>query len=118
MTSTTALIVPNDNDKNLLLHDDKCDKYDYLTAVASGAIGGLVDIFLVGAPNDSILGRWTDKQVDNVVIKFAKRMGWNPKIGNESNVKSAIGFLEHGKNNGNPNEFQGFRVNYDQRYSS
>lgn len=118
MKSTTALIVPNKNDENLILHNDKCDKYDYMTAVACGVIGGLVDIFLVGSPSDSVLGRWTDKQVDNAVIKFAKHMGWNPRKGNESNVKSAIGFLEHGKNNDDPSAFQGFRVNYDQRKPS
>ena len=41
---------------------------------------------------------------DELVKKFAKVSGWKPKIDNENNVASAIGFLE-GK----------FRVNYDQR---
>ena len=27
----------------------------------------MIDIFFVGAPGDSTLGRWTDTQVDNVV---------------------------------------------------
>ena len=97
------LIVVNDENVNAV-YDQKCDKYDYLTAVGCGVIGGIIDIFLVGAPGDSILGKWTDKQVDNVVITFAKHMGWNPKQGNENNVKSAIGFLEREKG-----------VNYDQR---
>ena len=105
MFSTKSLIVPNDNDVGLILHKDKCDKYDYLTAVACGAIGGLVDIFLVGAPNDSILGRWTDKQVDNVVIKFANLLDPNHNI---SDKAKALDFLEKSEK---------FKINYDQRHS-
>ena len=34
------------NDRNLkpVFYNDKCDKYDYLSAVGCGAIAGLVDI--------------------------------------------------------------------------
>lgn len=91
----------------LLQKYDKCDKYDYLLAVACGAVGGLVDIFLVGVPKDSILGNWTDKQVDNAVKSFARMSGWNPRSGQEGNVSSAIGFLE-----------KKFQINYDQRYDN
>lgn len=104
MATTNSLIATNDRDVNLILHKDTCDKYDYLTAVACGAIGGIVDIFLVGAPGDSILGKWTDTQVDNTILAFAKKMGWKPRAGSEGNVKSAIGFFE-----------KKFKVNYDQR---
>ena len=40
------------NDRNLkpVFYNDKCDKYDYLSAVGCSAIAGLVDIFLVGSP--------------------------------------------------------------------
>lgn len=100
------LLVDSQENQTLLLKKDKCDKYDYLVAVACGAIGGMIDIFLVGAPKDSILGNWTDKQVDNAVRKYAKLMGWNPKEGNSQNTASAIGFLE-----------QKYKVNYDQRSS-
>lgn len=103
--------------RELLLKKDKCDKYDYLVAVACGALGGLIDIFLVGAPADSVLGAWTDEQTDHMVMAFARKIGWNPKTENSHNVKSAIGYLEHGKNNGKMGEFQGFRVNYDQSHS-
>ena len=68
-----ALIVPNADDIELLSKHDTCDKYDYLTAVACGAIGGMIDIFLVGAPGKSVLGKWTDQQVDNAVMAFAKK---------------------------------------------
>lgn len=97
-------LLVNSKENRELFYSDKCDKYDYLTAVACGAIGGLVDIFLVGAPGDSILGKWTDAQTDKVVVAFAKKMGWTPKVNKDGNVKSAIGFLE-----------RKFKVNYDQR---
>lgn len=91
----------------LLRKADKCDKYDYLAAVGCGAIGGLIDAFLVGSPKDSKLLKWTDKQVDKAVKEFAKISGWNPRDGQKDNIASAIGFLE-----------KKFKVNYDQRYSS
>ena len=91
-------------DKKLALASArKCDKYDYLLAVASGAIAGLVDIFLVGSPGDSVLGNWSDAQTDKVVMRFAQTCGWKEN----GSVASAIGFLE-----------KKFPVNYDQRYSS
>jgi hypothetical protein len=101
------LLVDSSENKALLQSQDKCDKYDYLIAVACGAIGGLIDIFLVGSPGDSPLGSWTDTQVDNAVKGFAKMSGWNPKEAQSGNFASAIGFLE-----------QKFKVNYDQRYNS
>ena len=68
-------------DKKLaLVNARKCDKYDYLIAVASGAVAGLVDIFLVGAPGDSVLGNWSDAQVDKAVMSFAKLSCLKQKI--------------------------------------
>lgn len=81
---------------------DKCDKYDFLTAIGTGALAGIIDIFLVGSPADSKLLNWTDNQVDNCVKSFAKTMGWN----SDNNVNNAIGYLE-----------KKFPVNYDQRHS-
>lgn len=96
----------NDKEIKSVFYEDKCDKYDYLIAVACGAIAGIVDIFLVGKPTDSYLGEWTDEQVDKVVMVFAKTCGWTPGIGKEKSAASAIGFLE-----------KKFPVNYDQRHS-
>ncbi len=93
-----------EGNKELLQTKDKCDKYDYIVSVACGAIGGMIDIFLVGAPGDSACCNWTDKQVDEVVMSFARKTGWNPKEKNANNVNSAIGFLE-----------RNYKVNYDQR---
>lgn len=42
-----ALMKETEQNKRALLREDKCDKYDYLAAVACGAVGGLVDIFLL-----------------------------------------------------------------------
>ena len=83
----------------------KCDKYDYLIAVGCGVAAGLMDIFLVGAPKESILGNWTDAQTDKMVMKVASITGWKGGE-NGKDVKSAIGFLENK-----------YRVNYDQRYT-
>lgn len=33
-------LVNNEDNQNLLKKKDKCDKYDYITAIACGAIGG------------------------------------------------------------------------------
>lgn len=99
-------LVKDDETRKLLQSNDKCDKYDYLISVACGAIGGMIDIFLVGSPGNSVLGKWTDTQVDNAVKGFAKMVGWNPRPEKADSVASAIGFLE-----------RKFKVNYDQRHS-
>lgn len=101
------LLENNIENRTLFQNNDKCDKYDYLTAVGCGAIGGLIDIFLVGIPEESILGDWTDSQTEKCVMDFAKKMGWNPTQGKENNVNSAINSLE-----------RKFKVNYDQRHSN
>lgn len=54
----------------------QCDIMDYALAAFCGTVGGLVDIFLVGDPSNSILGNWTDKKVDQVVEKISKQL-WN-----------------------------------------
>lgn len=81
----------------------KCDKYDYLIAAFSGIAAGVIDIFFVGAPGESRLGTWTDEKADQLVMKFAKMTGWNPREDKKGNVASAIGYLE-----------KKFPVNYDQ----
>lgn len=79
----------------------QCDAIDYSLAASSGALCGIIDIFLVGKP-DSTLGNITDKWFENRTCNFAKVCGWK---GNDKNpVQSAIGFLE-----------RYFNVPYDQR---
>lgn len=90
-----------------------CDRYDYLIAAFCGTAAGLIDSFFVGMPGDSKLGNWTDQQVDNIVVKFAKtvwhsdkNMGAQLKI-EPDGIAKAIGFLE-----------RRFKINYDARYAA
>lgn len=70
-----------------------CDRYDYSLAVLCGLISAVIDIF-VGMPGNSQLENWSDELVDNFVISFAQKLGWNPKNGNETSIDCAIGFLK------------------------
>lgn len=95
------------------MKQSNCDKYDYMIASFSGIITGLIDVFFVGAPGDSTLNQWTDKQVDNGIQKFANLV-WHHDKKNGANLRkepnntaSAIGFLE-----------RRFKVNYDARFKS
>lgn len=83
---------------------DKADRFDYLISIFSGSIAGLIDIFLVGKPN-SILDGWSDRQIDEFVMKFAGMNGWNPRPEQANNVASAIGFMERNALH---------KINYDQ----
>lgn len=84
-----------------------CNIYDLVAATACGAIGGLIDIFMVGAPGEGKpLEKWADNQIDEAVKKFAKLVGWSPRKGKEDSLSSAIGYLE-----------KTFMINYDQRHS-
>jgi len=84
--------------------DGDCDKYDYLASACCGTIAGVIGIFFVGLPGHSVVGNWTDSQVEDSVKKFARLTGWNPRQGNEENVRSAIGHLE-----------KKFKINYDMK---
>lgn len=85
-----------------------CDAADILAAVACGSIGGMIDVFLVGAPGDGKpLEKWSDEQVDQAVKRFAERCGWDSSDPDRNTVAHAIHHLE-GQ----------FKVNYDQRYGA
>ncbi len=79
-----------------------CDKTDYILAACSGAICGVMDIFFVGAPGESSLGKITDLWFENRTKDFAKLCGWNNK--SNDSISSAIRFLE-----------KEFKIPYDQR---
>jgi hypothetical protein len=80
----------------------ECDKLDYALAVGSGALCGIIDIFLVGKPGESPLGDITDKWFENRTKDFAKMCGW--KDGEGKDASSAIRYLE-----------KKFKIPYDQR---
>lgn len=86
-----------------------CDAFDYIAAGACGAIGGLVDVFLVGTPigDNSLLEPWANEKVDHTVQRFAKLTGWSPQNQDCNDVAHAIDYLE-----------KKFKVNYDQAHSS
>lgn len=84
----------------------KFDKYDLLMACACGSIAGIIDILFVNNSKNTKLGKISDKAADNLVMKFARFTGWNPRPGKEDSIASAIGYLE-----------KRFAVNYDQRSS-
>ena len=78
----------------------ECDKLDYALAAGVGLLSGLIDIFLVGNPEDSYLCKMTDKWFEGRVQDFAKLNGWKGEKGDNT---SAIRFLENK-----------FKVPYDQ----
>lgn len=101
----TAIQLANDEllqlDNTILSVDSlrpSCDKVDYALAASSGAICGLIDIFLVGKPEESPIGNVSDKWFSNRVADFAKLNGWT-----EGCSTSTIKFLENK-----------FKIPYDQ----
>ena len=90
----------------------KCDKYDFMIAAFCGGVAGLIDVFFVGDPLTSKLGKSVDKTADELVKKAAqqfwkndKRISGKPKKMPQS-LEQCIGYLE-----------QSFPVNYDARYA-
>lgn len=90
----------------------KCDKYDYMIAVFCGGAAGLIDVFFVGDPLTSNLGKSVDKVADGFVKKTAQFLWNNDKRTTGKNKKipqtleQCISYLE-----------QAFPVNYDARYA-
>lgn len=78
----------------------ECDKLDYVLSVASGALCGILDVFLIGKPGESPLGDITDKWFANRTVDFAKLCGYK---GDDKSLSSAIAFLE-----------RKFKIPYDQ----
>lgn len=80
----------------------ECDKLDYTLAACSGALCGMLDIFLVGKPKEAPLGEITDGWFAERTKDFAKRCGWEAT--DDKPLSSAIRFLE-----------KKFKIPYDQR---
>lgn len=78
----------------------ECDKLDYILAASSGALCGVIDIFLVGKPGESPVGDITDKWFEERTKAFARLCGWKD---NGKGLSSAIAHLE-----------KTFKVPYDQ----
>lgn len=82
----------------------ECDKLDYVLVASSGALCGIIDIFLVGKPGESPIGDITDKWFADRTKDFSKLCGWKDD-GNDS-LSSAIKHLE-----------KKFKIPYDQSYT-
>lgn len=78
-----------------------CDKLDYILAASSGALCGVIDIFLVGKPGEYPLGNITDKWFANRTMAFAKFC--HPENKEFDSLESSLRFLE-----------KKFNVPYDQ----
>lgn len=70
----------------------QCDSIDYALAACSGALCGVIDVFLVGKPGESPLGDITDRWFANRVKDFAKLC--HPDGKTFDDLESAIRFLE------------------------
>jgi len=51
-----------------------CDATDYALSAFCGTVAGLIDIFLVGTPEKSVLGKWTDEKADELIVKVSQKM--------------------------------------------
>lgn len=67
----------------------KADRLDYIMAVCSGTIAGLVDVFFVGELSLERANKWGTKEVNKFVTKVAKVQGYK---GND--LSDAIKFME------------------------
>lgn len=99
-------------EQKINIERSRCDKYDYLIATSCGVLAGLVDVFFVGAPGQSVLQGTVDKGADELVkkaaqafYKFDKRTADIPKRMPQS-LEQSISYLE-----------QAFPVPYDARYA-
>ena len=63
-----------------------CDKLDYILSASSGALCGILDVFLIGKPGESPLGDITDKWFANRAVDFAKLCGYK----GDGSLSSAI----------------------------
>lgn len=97
----TEIIVLNETVDSIKGLKPDCDKLDYILATSSGALCGIIDIFLVGKPGESPLGNITDKWFVARTIDFAKLC--DPEKKNFDSLDSALRFLE-----------KKFKVPYDQ----
>lgn len=95
------LIALNETVDSIKALKPECDKLDYILAASSGALCGIIDIFLVGKPGESPLGDITDKWFAARTMDFAKLC--HPEKKNFDSLDSALRFLE-----------KEFKIPYDQ----
>lgn len=94
----------NESIASIKILKPECDKLDYALAASSGALCGIIDIFLVGKPSQSPVGDITDEWFANRTKDFAKLFGWEDD--GTKPFSSAIKHLE-----------KKFKIPYDQSSS-
>lgn len=88
----SELVNISESIKSIKVINPECDKLDYILAASSGALCGIIDIFLVGKPGESPLGNITDKWYADRTKDFAKLYDW--KDDGTKPLSSAIRHLE------------------------
>lgn len=86
-------------------HIDEADKLDYIVAVSSGVLSGLIDVFYVGEFSLDRASKWGKDKIEEVIMKVARMEGYTG-----DDLNDAIKVLE--KNHplaadGNTNDFGG-----------
>ena len=99
----SELTILNETIDSIKKLQPNCDRVDYILAASSGALCGVIDIFLVGKPSESPLGNITDKWFASRTMDFARLC--HPEHKKFDNLDSAIRFLE-----------RKFKVPYDQTH--
>lgn len=99
--SEAELVVLNETVDSIKGLKPECDKLDYILATSSGALCGIIDVFLVGKPGESPLGNITDNWFVARTMDFASLC--HPDKKKFNSLDSALRFLE-----------QKFKIPYDQ----
>ena len=96
-------------------HVNEADKLDYIVAVSSGVIAGVIDVVFTGKFSLERASEWGTKQVNNFVLKIAQVDGYKG-----DNLKEAIAYLENNHPmaaDGNINDFGGGRQHHFRDFS-
>ena len=98
MQAEAEMIALNETVDSIQTMKPDCDKLDYILAASSGALCGVIDLFLVGKPGESPIGEITDRWFADRTKGFANMLGWECKVKDpqdpEKVMASAVRFLE------------------------
>ena len=94
-----------DLDNKMKMLSSHADKLDYLLAIASGILSGMIDILWCGEIDIVSSKKIADEKIQNFVIKISKMSGCK-----DNDIKSCVAFLEqnyHIPADGNTADFGG-----------
>ena len=84
----------NETLETVKLLTSECDKYDYTLSACSGALCGIIDVFLIGKPGESPLGNITDKWFANRTVDLSKDTFFLPgsiKLSSKVDLPTCLG---------------------------